>query len=89
MRIEAKDLQSALTEASKSLECSVIDLEYEIIQYSKNGFLGFWRKNAIIEARAKKQPYSKKILEKILMRPKMMFIEIMKNLTANSMIEVK
>ncbi|MEE6534503.1 Jag N-terminal domain-containing protein, partial [Campylobacter coli] len=51
MRIEAKDLQSALTEASKSLECSVIDLEYEIIQYSKNGFLGFWRKNAIIEAR--------------------------------------
>ena len=31
----------------------------------------------------------KKILEKILMRPKMMFIEIMKNLTANSMIEVK
>ncbi len=60
MRIEAKDLQSALTEASKSLECSVIDLEYEIIQHSKSGFLGFWRKNAIIEARAKKQPYAKK-----------------------------
>ncbi|TKX30683.1 Jag N-terminal domain-containing protein [Campylobacter estrildidarum] len=59
MRIEAKDLQAALTEASKNLECSVIDLEYEVIQYPKKGFLGFGRKNAIIEARAKKKYYKK------------------------------
>lgn len=53
MRIEAKDLQSALTKASVELECSVIDLEYHIIQQSKSGFLGFGRKNAIIDVEVK------------------------------------
>lgn len=55
MKIEAKDLQSALIEASKSLECSVMDLEYEILQNPKSGFLGFGRKNAIIEVRVNKK----------------------------------
>lgn len=54
MKIEAKDLQSALTEASIKLECSVIDLEYAILQQHKSGFLGFGRKNAIIEVETKK-----------------------------------
>ncbi|MBS4306984.1 Jag N-terminal domain-containing protein [Campylobacter vulpis] len=54
MKIEAKDLQSALTEASIKLECSVIDLEYTILQQHKSGFLGFGRKNAIIEVEVKK-----------------------------------
>ncbi|TKX31175.1 Jag N-terminal domain-containing protein [Campylobacter aviculae] len=63
MRIEAKDLQTALTEASKNLECSVVDLEYEIIQHPKNGFLGFGRKNAIIEASVKNK-YRKKNLKR-------------------------
>ncbi|EAJ1253817.1 protein jag [Campylobacter lari] len=48
MNIEAKDLQTALIEASKQLECSVIDLEYEVIQHAKAGFFGLFRKNAII-----------------------------------------
>lgn len=55
MRIEAKDLQSALTQASIALECSVIELEYEILQQPKAGFLGIGRKNAIIEACSKKR----------------------------------
>ncbi|EAJ5630870.1 hypothetical protein DLL39_07225 [Campylobacter jejuni] len=55
MKIEAIDLQSALTEASRSLECSVMDLEYEIIQHPRKGFFGFGRKKAIIEAKAKKR----------------------------------
>ncbi len=55
MRIEAKDLQSALIEASKNLECSVMDLDYEILQQAKSGFLGFGRKNVIIEVSAKKR----------------------------------
>lgn len=59
MRIEARDLQSALIEASKNLECSVIDLEYNIIQHPKSGFLGFGRKNAIIEANAKVKHFKK------------------------------
>lgn len=48
MNIEAKDLQTAIIEASKQLECSVVDLEYEIIQHPKTGFLGLFKKNAII-----------------------------------------
>lgn len=55
MKTEAKDLQSALIEASKILECSVMDLEYEILQQPKSGFLGFGRKNAIIEVNVKKR----------------------------------
>lgn len=59
MKIEAIDLQSALTEASRILECSVMDLEYEIIQHSRKGFLGLGRKKAIIEAKAKKRNLKK------------------------------
>lgn len=59
MKIEARDLQSALTEASRVLECSVMDLEYQILQHPKNGFLGFGRKNAVIEVSSKKK-FSKK-----------------------------
>ncbi len=55
MKIEAKDLQNALIEASKNLECSVMDLEYEILQQAKSGFLGFGRKNVIIEVSLKKR----------------------------------
>ncbi len=61
MKIEAIDLQSALTEASRSLECSVMDLEYEIIQHPRKGFFGLEEK-AIIEAKAKKD--FEKILKK-------------------------
>lgn len=61
MRIEAKDLQSALIEASGQLECSVMDLEYQILQQHRSGFLGFGRKNAIIEChkKVKKKPLQK------------------------------
>ncbi|NDJ26405.1 protein jag [Campylobacter sp. MIT 12-8780] len=59
MRVEAKDLQSALTQAAQNLSCSVMDLEYEVIQQASKGFLGFFQKNAIIEAKNKKKPYHK------------------------------
>lgn len=62
MKIEAKDLQSALTEASIKLECSVVDLEYTILQQHKSGFLGFGRKSAIIEVEVKR--YKKKHFRK-------------------------
>ncbi|CAM3960367.1 hypothetical protein CAHE111092_00120 [Campylobacter hepaticus] len=59
MRIQAVDLQSALTEASMNLECSVMDLEYEILQHPRKGFLGLGRKKAIIEANVKKRTTKK------------------------------
>jgi len=55
MKIEEKDLQSAITKASVLLECSVIELEYEILQHPKKGFFGFGKKNAIIKASVKKR----------------------------------
>lgn len=55
MNIEAKDLQTALIEASKHFECSVIDLEYEVIQHSKTGFFGLFRKNAVIFVKGHKK----------------------------------
>ncbi|OCX42364.1 hypothetical protein A7X81_04020 [Campylobacter ornithocola] len=55
MNIEAKDLQTALIEASKQLECSVIDLEYEVIQHAKAGFFGLFKKNAIISIKGHKK----------------------------------
>lgn len=59
MRVEAKDLEEALIEASKSLDCSVVDLEYTIVQLPKKGFLGFGRKNIIIEVESKKKQFKK------------------------------
>ncbi len=52
-KIEARTLENALIEASKLFDCSIIDLDYEIIQNPQKGFLGFGRKNAIICAQPK------------------------------------
>lgn len=41
-------LDSALISASSEFGCSVAELEYEVIQSPSNGFLGFWKKEAII-----------------------------------------
>ena len=64
MKIEAKNLQDALLVAASQLECSVLDLEYEVIQHHKDGFLGLFQRNAIIEARCKKRKFDKKYPKK-------------------------
>ncbi|WP_163499780.1 Jag N-terminal domain-containing protein [Helicobacter suis] len=56
--IVAKTLEEAITKASSLLQCSVLDLEYEIIQAPSSGFLGFGRKDAIIEAKIKQTKQS-------------------------------
>ncbi|WP_139451875.1 Jag N-terminal domain-containing protein [Campylobacter armoricus] len=61
MNIEAKDLQTALIEASKQFECSVIDLEYEVIQHAKTGFFGLFKKNAIIYIKGHKKNHKNHI----------------------------
>ena len=50
-RIEASTLQQAYLDAAKELECSITQLDIDIIQNSSSGFLGMFRKNAIIEVR--------------------------------------
>jgi len=55
MRVEAPTLQDAISQAAQNLDCSVIDVEIEIIQKPSSGFLGFFKKNAIIEAEKSSQ----------------------------------
>ncbi len=52
-KIEAETLENALIIASNTFECSVVDLEYEIIQNPSKGFLGIGKKVAIICAQPK------------------------------------
>ena len=52
-KIEALSLDEALIIAAKDFSCSIMDLEYEIIQNPSKGFLGFGKKNAIICAQCK------------------------------------
>lgn len=52
-KFTAKTLQEALLNASQEFQCSVVDLEYEIVQNPSTGFLGFGKKDAIIVATTK------------------------------------
>lgn len=71
MKIEAKNLEQALMKAARELECSVVDIEYEVVQYHKSGFLGLFQKNAIIEARSKRRhKYDKKYQKKPYDKPR-------------------
>ncbi len=53
IKIEAITLEEAYQNAASSLQCSVTELEIEIVQYPTNGFLGFFKKSAIIVATQK------------------------------------
>jgi len=52
-RIEAPTLQEAYTKATEELGCSITDLNFEIVQNDSKGFLGFFKKSAIIVASCK------------------------------------
>ncbi len=54
-KIEAPTLEEAYKLASKELDCSITDLEIEIVQNPSKGFLGIGKKNAIIIATCKKK----------------------------------
>ena len=49
MRIEANTLQEAFRKAAEELNCSVTELDIKVIQNPSSGFLGFFKKSAIIE----------------------------------------
>jgi len=50
IKIEAITLEEAYTNAAVSLECSVSELTVEVVQVPSSGFLGFFKKSAIIVA---------------------------------------
>ncbi|BFU78114.1 Jag N-terminal domain-containing protein [Arcobacter sp. 15-2] len=50
---EAKTLEAVYEKASKTLQCSITNLEIEIKQAPSKGFFGFFSKNAIISAQIK------------------------------------
>ena len=50
IRVEANTLEEAYKEASIKLECSIVELDIEILQNPSSGFLGLFSKPAIITA---------------------------------------
>ena len=48
-KFEGKCLQSVYEIAAKDFSCSITDLEIEVLQQPSKGFLGFGKKNAIIQ----------------------------------------
>lgn len=50
MRIEADNLQEAFQKAANELSCSVTELDIQVVQHPSSGFLGLFKKSAIIEA---------------------------------------
>lgn len=52
-RFSANTLDAALIEATKHFDCSLTQIEYEVIQNPSSGFLGFLKKEAIIVATKK------------------------------------
>ena len=56
IKIEAITLEDAYSKAASQLECSVTELVVEVVQYPSSGFLGLFRKPAIIVATQKPLP---------------------------------
>ncbi|MDX1807908.1 MAG: Jag N-terminal domain-containing protein [Sulfurospirillaceae bacterium] len=53
IKIEANTLQEAYLDAAKEFNCSVTELDIEIVQNANSGFLGMFKKTAIIEVSKK------------------------------------
>lgn len=56
MKIEANTLQEAFQKAAEQLNCSVTQLDIKVLQHPSSGFLGFFKRSAIIEANLENQP---------------------------------
>ncbi len=66
IKIEAVTLEGAFKDAAAALDCSVTQLAVEIVQAPSSGFLGFFKKKAIIVATIKNElPNEKKDIQKI------------------------
>ena len=63
-RIEANTLQEAYHNATVEFGCSITELDIEVIQNSSSGFLGFFKKSAIIEVSKKGEKKKSKSAKK-------------------------
>ncbi|NQY93011.1 MAG: Jag N-terminal domain-containing protein [Campylobacteraceae bacterium] len=54
-QFEAKSLEEVYELASNEFNCSITELELDVIQQPSNGFLGFGKKNAIVTCELKQQ----------------------------------
>ena len=59
-KVEAPTLEEAYAKASEVLECSISELQYEVVQHPSKGILGFMKKNAIIVATCNKDTAQQK-----------------------------
>lgn len=55
IKIESSTLEQAYKDAAAELECSAAELMIEVVQVPSSGFMGLFKKNAIIVAAKKKQ----------------------------------
>ena len=55
MIITAKTLDEAYKKATSTFNCSIVELEIDVIQHPSSGFLGFMKKEAIIEIKVGKE----------------------------------
>ncbi|WP_104697688.1 MULTISPECIES: Jag N-terminal domain-containing protein [unclassified Helicobacter] len=61
-KIQAKNLEEALIQASLEFECSVTELQYEVVQYSRKGIFGIGKRDTIILAYVRDRAEQKKDL---------------------------
>ena len=52
-KVEAPTLEEAYTRAAQVLECSISELQYEVVQHPSNGIFGLFKKQAVIVATCK------------------------------------
>ena len=69
IRVSAKTVDDAITEALIQLGVPSDRLEYEVIEKGSAGFLGIGMKQAVIEARRKPEPKEEKIEEPVVEEP--------------------
>ena len=69
IRVSAKTVDDAITEALIQLGVTSDRLEYEVIEKGSSGFLGIGMKQAVIEARRKPEPKEEKIEEPVVEEP--------------------
>ena len=69
IRVSAKTVDDAITEALIQLGVTSDRLEYEVIEKGSAGFLGIGIKQAVIEARRKPEPKEEKIEEPVVEEP--------------------
>jgi len=55
LKIVAPTLEEAYKKASQAYDCSIVDLDIEVIQAPSRGILGLFKKDAIINARHKNE----------------------------------